>query len=100
MFMIIMAIIRLICSYKINDKEIDNINKKNSRQCSKCWAKHFCRDCIADVLLKNKEPDYNKRVCVKKQLYNYALFSLINLYDKDKNLFNKFIENFYKNYLF
>lgn len=92
--------IRLIGAHKLGDAVVAALNQKSHEQCQKCFAKAYCRDCIADVVLKNTKPCYEARSCYKKKLYDYAMEKLLMVFDSDIEKFNKLIDNFYTNYLF
>ena len=92
--------IRLLGTHKADDSLICKYNVKQDEKCLKCWARNFCHDCTADLVLGNVKPTYLSRICYKKIIYKYAIQKLLELYHSDIKLFNKVVDNFYSNYLF
>ena len=92
--------IRLIGTHKAEDPIIKKCNSKTNEQCSKCWAKNICRDCVADVILGNVNAPYLARSCYKKKLYLYALTRCIQMNHENPGKFKVIINNYFKNYLF
>lgn len=92
--------IRLIGTHKADDPIIKKCNSKTNEQCSKCWAKNVCRDCVADVILGNVNAPYLARSCYKKKLYLYALTRCIQMNHENPEKFKVIINNYFKNYLF
>lgn len=92
--------IRLIGTHKSDDELVMKCNSKDNDKCSKCWAKNFCTDCVADVILGNVKAPYTSSKCYKKILYNYALRKCIELNHCNPDKFKTILNNYYTNYLF
>ncbi len=92
--------IRLIGKYKSDDLIVEKCNTKTNKQCSTCWAKNICRDCVADVILKNINAPYISRSCYKKKLYLYTLTKCVKMNHENPEKFKIIINNYFKNYLF
>ena len=92
--------IRLIGTHKTGDDLICKFNKKSSDNCRKCWAREFCHDCTADIILGNVKPSYVNKNCHKKILYKYTIEKLLEIFHNDSALFNELVNKFYNNYLF
>ena len=86
---------QLINTANLKQKLIDTINNKNNEICKQCWAKRICRRCVAqDIKCGNILVTEN---CIHKRLYEFALYQLVKLYDKNINLFQKIFTTYYSN---
>lgn len=92
--------LRLFGTYKKDSNKISDINNKKLKKCKNCWCRNFCKICVAEVLLGFNDLPFAKTVeCNNARLYDYAFLSVISIFDKDKNVFQKLVNNYLKKYL-
>lgn len=92
--------LRLFGTYKKDFNKISDINNQKLKKCKNCWCRNFCKICVAEVLLGFNDLPFAKTVeCNNARLYDYAFLSVISIFDKDKNVFQKLINNYLKKYL-
>ena len=93
--------IRLLGTYKKDDKKILEANEKNFEQCQKCPYKNLCNVCVAEILLGVNEYPFDKEnnKCNNQQLYDYALHKIVSLLDGDTSKFEKMVHNYCQKYL-